>query len=164
MLQIVSNHSTGLKSETVETKFKEMFKERLPSNWLDIIQTASLLSVEKLVSGTVVYPIMVLWSLPFNLFIEHVLIWALSNTAFRFISRQDLTGEVQNVNQLPPMILPETEHWNVLITSCLSTNQVFFRIVGDEYDVSVCGALLIFEVYSRLRRRCCLIYRVNMRY
>lgn len=41
----------------IEDKYKILYQELLPLNWLDIITNRSLLSVEKLLNGIAVYPV-----------------------------------------------------------------------------------------------------------
>lgn len=56
--QIVNPHSSGLKSDTIESKYQLLHKQILPLDWLDIVKNRSLLSVEELMGGIMaVYPI-----------------------------------------------------------------------------------------------------------
>lgn len=49
-------HPAGLKIEALESRYKEIHNENLPTDWLYIIKEYSLLSVEELVGGMFVYP------------------------------------------------------------------------------------------------------------
>lgn len=42
-----------------------------------------------------------------------------------------------DVSKLPPLVLPENEVWNVYVTYCMSTSCVYFRIIHDDYNVSI---------------------------
>ncbi|XP_065221872.1 tudor domain-containing protein 7B-like isoform X2 [Planococcus citri] len=109
--EIVNPHSSGLKSETIETKYKNAHQQILPLDWLDLIKNRSLLSVEELVGGSIaVYPV-----------------------------EGGMTGTHLDVSKLPPLVLPESEVWNVYITCCDSTSSVYFRIVHDDYNGAYVG-------------------------
>ncbi|XKL62677.1 hypothetical protein PGB90_002510 [Kerria lacca] len=102
--EIVTPYTNGLKSEMIETKYKLVYQEILPFNWLDIVRDLSLLSVEQLVGGIFVYP---------STEVIHVF---------------------SNVTTLPTLILPEKDTWNVFITCCSSTNNIYFRIIDHDYN------------------------------
>jgi len=52
----VNTHVTGLKASFIENEYKAKYREILPLNWTSTIENMSLLSVEKLLNGLVVYP------------------------------------------------------------------------------------------------------------
>lgn len=53
-------------------------------------------------------------------------------------------------SELPPLQFPENDFWNVFITVANSTLEVWLRIIGPQYSVSIYLYLLYFIKHKPL--------------
>ncbi|GBP45732.1 Tudor domain-containing protein 7A [Eumeta japonica] len=108
---LVSEYDAGLWASTIPHLYREKFRENLPTNWQDLVESYPRLLKEKLVNGLVI----------------------LASTAEEESSIKSTPDEYYD-NELPPLQFPEENYWNVFVTVANSPLEVWVRIIGVDYS------------------------------
>ncbi|CAG4978862.1 unnamed protein product [Parnassius apollo] len=114
LADLVSEHEAGLWASMVPHLYREKYKENLPSNWQELVESCPRILKDRVVNGLLVL-------LPNN---EEALSPLIETNVF------DDTID----SELPLLQFPEENSWNVFITVANSTLEIWLRIIGPEYS------------------------------
>ncbi|CAK1539974.1 unnamed protein product [Leptosia nina] len=115
LTELVSEHEAGVWANTVPCLYREKYKENLPKNWLELIETCPLIKKEKVVNGLLV-----------------LLLNIEDRSNVTLMENLILDDTIDS--DLPPLQFPEDDFWNVYITVANSTIEIWLRIIGVQYS------------------------------
>ncbi|KAI8119984.1 Tudor domain-containing protein 7 [Lucilia cuprina] len=125
------NHPHGIFAKNLPETFETTFQQQLPDNWWALVQTSSLFTTETNLGKVIIF-------------------------ANKDADKDTLalcTGEATKTIQIDPIRLPwSDEYWNVFITHCTSTVEVWGRLFGQEYNVRFSALVNDIEAYMATKK------------
>lgn len=125
------NHPHGIFAKNLPETFESKFQQRLPDNWWALVQTSSLFTTETNLGKVIIF----------------------ANKDADKDSIALCTGEVTKTIQIDPIRLPwSDEYWNIFITHCTSTVEVWGRLFGQDYNVRFGALVNDIEAYMATKK------------
>ncbi|XP_049858624.1 tudor domain-containing protein 7-like isoform X1 [Schistocerca gregaria] len=116
--QIVKDYESGLFITQVPVEYTKRHSESLPDNWEKIISNCPTISMDTIAGKTILWPVQA------------------SQETQQQTTFQPQTGSTKVEKQaVPPLIeFPADKIWDVYVTSAVSTDEVWVRLIGEMYS------------------------------
>jgi len=119
VVELIGNRLNGVWSTQIEKQYSDKYDEKLPSLWLEEVESMYMIRVESPIPGSgryIVFPYT-----PPN-----------PNNDLQVIVLKEVSVGVQR----PPQLLqpPSDEYWDVYVTFVRSTTKVSLRFIGEEFS------------------------------
>jgi len=122
VVELIGNRLNGVWSTQIEKQYSDKFNEKLPSLWLEEVESMYMIRVESPIPGSgryIVFP----YTPPSQ-----------DNVSSPATVAPNL-GMTNGLQRPPPHLQPPSdEYWDVYITFIRSTTQVSLRFIGEEYS------------------------------
>uniref|UniRef100_A0AAU7J8I4 Tudor domain-containing protein Tdr7 n=1 Tax=Locusta migratoria TaxID=7004 RepID=A0AAU7J8I4_LOCMI len=116
--QIVKDYESGLFITQVPVEYTKRFSESLPDNWEKIISNCPTISMDTIAGKTILWPVQ-----------------ASQETQQQTTLRSTTVNtKVEKPAVPPPIEFPEDKIWDVYVTSAVSTDEVWVRLIGEKYS------------------------------
>lgn len=125
------NHPHGIFAKNLPESFESAFQVQLPDNWWALVQTSSLFTTETNLGKVIIF----------------------ANKDAEKDSIALCTGEATKTIQMDPIRLPwSDEYWNIFITHCSSTVEVWGRLFGQDYNIRFDALVNDIEAYMATKK------------
>lgn len=120
VVELIGNRLNGVWSTQIEKQYSDKFNEKLPSLWLEEVESMYMIRVESPIPGSgryIVFP----YTPPTQDSQDSIV--------------EGNHGMSNGIQRAPPQLQPPSdEYWDVYITFIRSTTQVSLRFIGEEFS------------------------------
>ncbi|XP_034253274.1 tudor domain-containing protein 7 [Thrips palmi] len=138
---IIKEKKNGIFDHAVVSAYETKFNSAIVASWLDIITRSPKFIIEKVNQNTIIYP-QELPSVPVTLTPAsgpttepkcNGGVSSANHTLCKDINANTVIVTESKPRTLPDLVLPNTNTWDVFVTS-VGTDDIWVRLIGDDYD------------------------------